>query len=55
MSLSVIADKRDGERTHTKKFNTLRNWNENLKTSDIQGAQPKLWGSRETNKPDMSN
>ena len=37
MSLATINEARDGERTHTKKFNTNRGWNDSLKTSDIEG------------------
>lgn len=39
MSLAVINQGKDGERTHTSKFNTNRHWNESLKTSDIEGKQ----------------
>ena len=37
MSLSVIDSYKDGEYTHTKKFNTNRGFNQSLKTTDIEG------------------
>ncbi len=55
MGLSVINGNRDGMYTHTKKFNSSRQWNDSLKTTDIAGAQPKLHGSKVVNKPDLSN
>lgn len=68
MSLSVINQHRDGEYTHTKKFNSGRSYNQALKTTDIEGtftlavvclrglgAQPKLFGSKQVNKPEFSN
>jgi hypothetical protein len=42
MSLAVINEGRDGERTHTKKFNSGRIWNDSLKTNDIQGKNTLL-------------
>ena len=37
MSLSVIDPHKDGEKTHAKRFNTGRGFNQALKTSDIEG------------------
>ena len=55
MSLSVINQKRDGERTNKNKFYSHRHHNQALETKDISGAQPKLWGSKETTKPEFQN
>lgn len=42
-------------KTTTNKFSSVRVNSNNLHTGDIDGASPKLHGSRVTNKPDMSN
>ncbi len=63
MSLSTINQMRDGQKTTTKKFVTNRMGSTNLYTLDIEGkigfdqpgAQPKLFGSRVMNKPDVQN
>ena len=63
MSLSTINQQRDGQKTTTKKFVTTRAGSSNLYTCDIEGkldrdttgAQPKLFGSRRVNKPDVQN
>ena len=38
MSLSVIDSHKDGEYTHTKKFYSGREFNQSLKTTDIEGT-----------------
>jgi len=46
MSLNTIGAKVDGMKTTTSKFATVRGLSHNLATNDIQGAVPKLHGSR---------
>ena len=55
MSLSSIDADRDNMKTTTRKFATRRFESSNLSTADIQGASPKLHGSRQVNKPEFSN
>lgn len=68
MSLSTINQFKDGQKTTTKKFLSNRQTNNNLYTLDIEGifpfyaysifqigAQPKLFGSKAINKPDLQN
>lgn len=55
MTLSTINQQRDGQKTTTKKFISGRTVSSNLYTLDIEGAQPKLFGSRALNKPDTQN
>mmetsp|Transcript_9374 Transcript_9374/g.14267 ORF Transcript_9374/g.14267 Transcript_9374/m.14267 type:complete len:92 (+) Transcript_9374:31-306(+) len=46
MSLSTINQQKDSMKTNTKKFSTMRTFSNNMGTSDISGAVPKLHGSR---------
>lgn len=62
MGLSTINQERDGQRTSTKDFVSKRTTSSNLYTLDIEGtppsvlgAQPKRFGSRAVNKPDLQN
>ena len=55
MSLSTVNVQKDNMKTTTRKFQSGRLESNNLNTSDIQGASPKLHGSRVVNKPEFSN
>ncbi len=54
MSLSTI-NFRDGMKTTTKNITTNRVISQNMDTTDIIGASPKLHGSKVVNKPEFSN
>ena len=55
MSLSTINANQDFLNKNVKKFQSNRNWNDNLKVSDIEGAQTKVPGYQYANKPNYSN
>ncbi|CDW78556.1 UNKNOWN [Stylonychia lemnae] len=55
MSLQTIHPQKDIAKTTTKKFQSSRMESNNLNTSDIHGASPKLHGSKQVNKQEFTN
>lgn len=55
MFLSTINQAKDGQKTTTKHFISNRTTSANLYTMDIEGAKPKLFGSRTINRPEYQN
>jgi len=55
MSLQTITGRKDQVSTKTNKFSSMRTISNNLATTDIQGAAPKLHGSQQVNKPEFIN
>ncbi|MDR3549756.1 MAG: hypothetical protein P4M11_16030 [Candidatus Pacebacteria bacterium] len=55
MTLSTINQFKDGQKTTTKKFISGRTVSSNLSNLDIEGSQPKQFGSRVSTKPDFQN
>ena len=54
MSLQTINSKKDQVKTTTAKLTTNRALSNNLTTGDIQGAMPKLHGSKVVNRPEFN-